>query len=125
LASESLQGDSLHVTIGSANRDPRYVEHPDEADLRRSGPWPLSYSQGAYRCLGAALGATEIAALLPALLGALGTWRFADPLPEDVIPGLRDHVGHAWCACPVSRAGERSVGQRPVRSHGGQDAPLS
>jgi cytochrome P450 len=72
------QGDSVHVMIGSANRDPRYFDHPDEPDLRRSGARPLSYSQGVHRCLGAALGATEITTLLPALLGTLRSWRFAD-----------------------------------------------
>jgi cytochrome P450 len=72
------QADSVHVMIGSANRDPRYFDHPDEADLRRSGARPLSYSQGVHRCLGAALAATEITTLLPVLLGALGSWRFAD-----------------------------------------------
>ncbi len=72
------QGDSVHVMIGSANRDPRYFDHPDEADLCRSGARPLSYSQGVHRCLGATLGGTEITALLPVLLGALGSWRFAD-----------------------------------------------
>ncbi len=72
------QGDSIHVMIGSANRDPRYFDRPDEADLHRNGTRPLSYSQGIHRCLGVTLGGTEIATLLPMLLGALGSWRFAD-----------------------------------------------
>jgi cytochrome P450 len=72
------QGDSVHVMIGSANRDPRYFDRPDEADLRRNGARPLSYSQGVHRCVGATLGGTEITTLLPVLIKALGSWRFAD-----------------------------------------------
>jgi cytochrome P450 len=111
-------GDSVHVMIGSANRDPRYFEHPDEADLRRSGPRLLSYSQGVHRCLGAALGATEIAALLPALLGALGTWSFAGPPARFPSTSFRGFV-----TMPVTLQVPRRAGR--AREPGKTPAPVS
>jgi len=101
------QGESVHVMIGSANRDPQYFDHPDEADLRRSGARPLSYSQGVHRCLGVTLGGTEITTLLPVLLGglgALGSWRFADSPARFPSTSFRGFV-----TMPVRLAGVSAV----------------
>jgi len=47
------------VALGSANHDPRRYERPDELDVTRSDPKPLSFGGGAHYCVGAALARIE------------------------------------------------------------------
>ena len=52
-------GDRVVLLIGSANRDERVFERPDEYDLGRDTSSMLSFGQGTHFCLGAALARLE------------------------------------------------------------------
>jgi cytochrome P450 len=47
------------LALGAANRDPRRYDRPDELDLTRPEPKPLSFGGGAHYCVGAALARLE------------------------------------------------------------------
>jgi len=49
----------IMVALGCANHDPRRFERPDELDLARADPKPLSFGGGAHYCVGAALARLE------------------------------------------------------------------
>ena len=56
----------IALCYGAANRDPALHAEPDRLDLDRN-PSHLSFSAGAYYCLGNALARTEIQAALGVL----------------------------------------------------------
>jgi len=69
------------VVLAAANRDPTVFTKPDQIQLHRPGPAPLSFGHGAHYCLGAALTRLETTITLnqlvlrrPLLTGA-ATWR--------------------------------------------------
>jgi cytochrome P450 len=69
LGDTEIPADSLiALAYGAANRDPALHANPDRLDLDRN-PAHLSFSAGAYYCLGNALARTEIQAALSVLLG--------------------------------------------------------
>jgi cytochrome P450 len=49
----------IMVALGSANRDPRRHDRPDELDIARADPRPLSFGGGPHYCVGAALARLE------------------------------------------------------------------
>ena len=49
----------IALAIAAANRDPRRYERPDELDVARADPKPLSFGGGAHYCVGAALARIE------------------------------------------------------------------
>jgi cytochrome P450 len=57
----------LMVALGCANHDPRRFERPDELDLARVDPKPLSFGGGPHYCVGAALARLETQATFAAL----------------------------------------------------------
>jgi len=58
----------LMISLGSANHDPRRFERPDELDLARPDPRPISFGGGAHFCVGAALARLETQAALGKLV---------------------------------------------------------
>lgn len=77
-------GSMIALCYGAANRDPALHPDPDRLDLERR-PAHLSFSAGAYYCLGNALARTEIQAALDVLFERL--------------PGIRparDHFTQRW-----------------------------
>jgi cytochrome P450 len=63
----------IALALGSANRDPRRYERPDELDVTRADPKPLSFGGGAHYCVGAALARLEAKHALDALLASTRT----------------------------------------------------
>lgn len=61
-------GDAFYLCLGAANRDPEAHERPDELDVRRERPQPLTFGGGIHHCLGAAMGRLETRLALTALL---------------------------------------------------------
>jgi cytochrome P450 len=55
------------LMLGSANRDPRKFERPNELDITRPDVKPLSFGGGPHYCVGAALARAEAKAALGAL----------------------------------------------------------
>ena len=49
----------IMVALGCANHDPRRFERPDELDITRADPKPISFGGGAHYCVGAALARLE------------------------------------------------------------------
>lgn len=56
------------LMLGAANRDPRRYERPDELDVARPDPKPLSFGGGPHYCVGAALARAEGKAAFARLL---------------------------------------------------------
>jgi cytochrome P450 len=52
-------GTNVMLALGSANRDPRRFERPEELDVGRENVKPLSFGGGAHYCVGAALARLE------------------------------------------------------------------
>ena len=48
-------GKRILVVLGAANRDPRRWDDPDELQLDREDPRPISFGHGIHHCIGAAL----------------------------------------------------------------------
>ncbi|MBX9641805.1 MAG: cytochrome P450 [Mycobacterium sp.] len=75
------EGEPALVVLAAANRDPTVFPKPDQIQLDRLGPVPLTFGHGAHYCLGAALARLETAITLnqvvlrrPILRGT-PTWR--------------------------------------------------
>jgi cytochrome P450 len=52
-------GTNVMLALGCANHDERRFARPDELDVRRKDPKPLSFGGGAHYCVGAALARLE------------------------------------------------------------------
>jgi cytochrome P450 len=61
-------GQTALVVLAAANRDPTNFDKPDEFDLTRTGPAPLSFGYGAHYCIGSTLARLEISVALRELL---------------------------------------------------------
>ena len=62
------RGDAFYLCLGAANRDPAAHDRPDELDVRRERPQPLTFGGGIHHCLGAAMGRLETRLGLTSLL---------------------------------------------------------
>ncbi|GHC32612.1 cytochrome P450 family protein [Streptomyces cinnamoneus] len=61
-------GETVLLSLASANRDPAHFAHPDRLDLDRDRSGNLALGHGIHYCLGAALGRMETETALAALL---------------------------------------------------------
>jgi cytochrome P450 len=59
----------IMLALGAANHDTRRYERPDELDVTRTDPKPLSFGGGAHYCVGAALARLEAKHAFDQLLG--------------------------------------------------------
>ncbi|MFJ6016928.1 cytochrome P450 [Streptomyces sp. NPDC092952] len=76
------EGDIVHVSYLTANRDPRKFEDPDVLDLERQGPSNMTFGWGGHHCLGAPLAATELEVAIGTLLKRFPALKLAAPAEE-------------------------------------------
>ena len=62
------------LLVGSANRDPREFDEPDQFDVRRSINRHLTFGHGAHFCIGAALARMEARIALAGALSRFPSW---------------------------------------------------
>lgn len=80
-------GELVAPVVAGANRDPARYERPNELDLDRPDPAPLSFGGGAHFCLGASLARLEGALVFEAMARRLPGLHLADEEPK-FRPGL-------------------------------------
>ncbi|MFE0146922.1 cytochrome P450 [Nonomuraea sp. NPDC059007] len=61
-------GESVTISLSSANRDPAHFEAPDRLDLTRATAGHLTFGHGIHQCLGQQLARIEMRIAFPALL---------------------------------------------------------
>lgn len=61
-------GEPALVVLAAANRDPAVFNRPDQLQINRPGPAPLTFGHGAHYCLGAPLARLETAIALQQVL---------------------------------------------------------
>jgi cytochrome P450 len=67
----------IMLSLGSANHDPRRYDRPDELDIARADPRPLSFGGGPHFCVGAALARLEAKHAFAALVARARTIELA------------------------------------------------
>ena len=70
------------IMLGAANRDPRRYDKPDELDISRADPKPLSFGGGPHFCVGAALARAEGKAAIGKLVAGTKELALATAKPE-------------------------------------------
>lgn len=68
------KGSKIALLNGSAGRDERQFENPDQFDVDRKTPRHLSFGFGTHVCLGASLARLEMRVVLEELLQRYPTW---------------------------------------------------
>ncbi|CAH0498218.1 cytochrome P450 [Novosphingobium sp. CECT 9465] len=94
-------GTALSLCIGSANRDERVFENPDELDFdRKLTPTMLGFGAGAHICLGMPLARLEVEVAMNAILDILPAIRRDSDAPRSEIVGLNlrgpDDLNVCW-----------------------------
>jgi len=80
------EGDRVLMLYGSANRDERVFEDPDNLDLTRSPNPHLAFGIGPHYCLGSNLARMEVATVFQELLTRLPDIT----VPDDLVPSRGD-----------------------------------
>ncbi|MFE6056611.1 cytochrome P450 [Kitasatospora sp. NPDC056446] len=62
------EGEVVHVSYLTANRDPAVYERPDELDLDRGDPTHMAFGHGQHHCLGSHLARMELQVAIGTLL---------------------------------------------------------
>jgi cytochrome P450 len=75
-------GHQVLVCLGAANRDPSFVDEPDQLDLARPPTHHLAFGYGPHRCLGAALVRVEAEVAFGRLMARFPDLRLAVPRTE-------------------------------------------
>ena len=72
-------GEMVHAMLGSANRDERQFDRPDELDITRDPNRHLAFGQGIHYCVGAPLARMEGQIAINSLLRRFPDLRLAVP----------------------------------------------
>ena len=70
-------GESVTLSLQTANRDPARFDDPDALDLRRNAAGHLTFGHGIHQCLGQQLARVEMRVAFPALFTRFPTLRLA------------------------------------------------
>ncbi|MCX3061526.1 cytochrome P450 [Streptomyces sp. GXMU-J5] len=77
------EGDYVHVSYLTANRDPAAFAEPDEVDLDRASPSHMTFGWGGHHCVASRLASAELAGAIGSLLTRFPGLRLAVP-PEEI-----------------------------------------
>jgi cytochrome P450 len=72
------KGESLHLSLAAANRDPAFFANPDTFDIEREDLQHVAFGGGRHLCLGAHLARIEAQEAISALLERYPTLRYGD-----------------------------------------------
>lgn len=75
-------GETVLLSLASANRDPNRFNRPDQLDITRDASGHLALGLGIHYCLGAPLARTETEIALLALIERLPDLQLAEPDPQ-------------------------------------------
>ncbi len=84
-------GQQVIMMYGSANRDPKHFEDPDQYDVTRQPNHHISFGFGTHFCLGAALARLEIAIFFERLLARVNRIERIDDAPAVEMPNAFVH----------------------------------
>jgi cytochrome P450/ferredoxin len=73
------RGARVRLVLGSANRDERQYQDPDQLDLSRPPVRGVAFGVGVHFCIGAPLARLGVSIALPMLLRALSDYHIAEP----------------------------------------------
>ena len=90
------KGETVQVVMGSANRDPRSYEDPDEFKLDRSKIHHHSFGFGIHTCIGAPLARLEARMAMLALVSRFSSLSRATGENERVPSHLLRGFNHLW-----------------------------
>jgi cytochrome P450 len=90
-------GSAMLLLIGSANRDPRRYERPDEFDVHRDDTSHLTFGWGVHHCLGAALARLEGRVALDEFLNRFPEW----DVDHDAIELAPTSTVRGWQRMPI------------------------
>jgi cytochrome P450 len=76
-----LQGETVHLVLGSANHDESVFVQPEHLDIARADRRYLSFSHGIHFCLGAPLARLECAIALETIIKLMPAIRLAETHP--------------------------------------------
>jgi cytochrome P450 len=88
-------GQLVVMALPSGNRDPQFIDAPDELDIHRGRPGHLAFGHGIHHCLGAPLARLEMQIAFPTLLRRFPKLALAEPFsgidfrPFNLVYGLR------------------------------------
>jgi cytochrome P450 len=82
------KGDTLMLSLASANRDPEWMADADRLDISRPSVPSLTFGHGPHFCLGASLTKLEMKIALTALLSRFPHLRLAEEQELQWIPAL-------------------------------------
>jgi cytochrome P450 len=75
-------GQLIFVSLPSGNRDPDFIDSPEQLDIRRGAPGHLAFGHGVHHCLGAPLARMEMRIAFPALLRRFPTLALAEDFAD-------------------------------------------
>lgn len=84
-------GDFVVMLYGSGNRDEDVWENPDTFDITRGDSKHLSFGWGLHRCIGAALGRSEMRIALEGLTERFAGWEIAGEVTRNPTTMVNDY----------------------------------
>lgn len=75
-------GQLVFASLPLANRDGRFIDHPDTLDIGRGALGHLAFGHGVHHCLGASLARMEMQIAFPALLQRFPTLSLAEQFDD-------------------------------------------
>jgi len=102
---EVTRGETVNVIMGSANRDPRIYDNPDEFLLHRAKNRHHTFGYGIHFCIGAPLARLEAKVSMQALLKKFPSVKRGEGENERVQSHLLRGFHHLWVEFGMNEEG--------------------